>query len=170
MSPSDFGFFANDDLPSHDHIIAISRKAGECTGTLLRSQSGEPIAWVKYGPYFTVHEALTQDWVAKNLEADPKATVRVPRVYDAFSLPTTSWTIGFIVMEYIDAPDCTDEDIRCVSQAVQTLISIRGPNSVPGHIGGGPVVHNFFLDDWTPPFKYKTVDELEQHVNGVSEH
>ena len=36
--------------------------------------------------------------------------------------------------------------------------------------GGDPVVHNFFFDDWTPPFKYKTVDELEQHVNGVSGH
>jgi len=169
MSPSDFGFLANNNLPSHEHIIDICRKAGQCPGILLCNQSGEPIAWVKYGPNVAVHEALTQDWVAKNLEANLEATVRVPRVYDAFSLPTTAWIIRFIVMEYIDAPDCTEKDVKCVAQAVQTLISIRGPSSVPGHIGGGPVVHNFF-DEWQSPFRYRTVGELEQHVNGVSEH
>ncbi|OJA18084.1 hypothetical protein AZE42_09064 [Rhizopogon vesiculosus] len=166
-SSSGFGFLVNDDLPSRDDIIAICSKAGECRGILLRNQPGEPIAWVKCGPNVTIDEALTQDWVARSLEATLDGTVRVPRVYDAFSVPTTSWTIGFIVMEYIDAPDCTEKNVKRVAQAVQALISVRGPSSAPGHVCGGPVIHSFFIDDWTSPFRYETVDELEQHINGI---
>ena len=96
--------------------------------------------------------------------------MQVPQVYDAFSIITTACPIGFIVMEYIDAPDCTRKDVKLVAHAVQMLISVRGPSSAPGHVGGGPVVHTFFADDRTSPFRYETVDELEQHVNGVSQH
>ncbi|KAF8961430.1 hypothetical protein BDZ97DRAFT_1829241 [Flammula alnicola] len=167
MLPSDFGFLANNDLPPRDDIIAICSKAGEHRGIPLRNQPGEFIAWVKYGPNVTIDEALTQDWVAKSLKATLDGTVRVPRVYDAFSVTTPDWPVGFIVMEYINAPDCTKKDVKLVAQVVQTLISVRGPSSAPGHVGGGPVVHNFFVDDWTPPFRYKTVDELEQHINGI---
>jgi hypothetical protein len=170
MSPSDFGFLTKDDLPPRDDIIDICRKVGESRGILLRNQLGEPIAWVKYGPNVTLDEALTQDWVAKDLEAKPEANVRVPRVYDAFSVATKYWPIGYIVMEYIDAPDCTRKNAKLVARAVQTLISVRGPSSAPGHVGGGLAVHTFFADDRTASFRYRTVDELEQHVNGVSEH
>jgi hypothetical protein len=134
------------------------------------TQPGEPIvAWVKYGPGVTIDEALTQDWIAKTLNAKLDGTVQVPRVYDAFLIITTAWPIGFIVMEYIDAPDCTRKDIKLVAHAVQMLISVRGPSSTPGHVGGGPVVHTFLIDDRRSPFRYETVDELEQDVNGVSE-
>lgn len=171
MSPSDFGFLANDNLLSRDYVVAMCQEAGERSGIPLANEPGKPIvAWVKYGPNVNIDEALTQDWVAKNLNANPEATVRVPRVYDAFSIATTTWPIGFIVMEYIDAPYCTRKDVKLVAPAVQTLISVRGPNSAPGHVGGGPVVHTFFVDDQTSPFRYETVYELEQHVNGVSEH
>jgi hypothetical protein len=47
--------------------------------------SGPIIAWVKYGPNVTMAEALTQDYVARFLIANPAAGVRVPRVYAAFS-------------------------------------------------------------------------------------
>ncbi|OAX41408.1 hypothetical protein K503DRAFT_502549 [Rhizopogon vinicolor AM-OR11-026] len=70
-------------------------------------------------------------------------------------------------MEYIDAPDCTKKNAKRVAQAVQTLISVRGPSSAPGHVGGGPVVHSFFTDEQTSPFRYETIDELEQHINGI---
>src|SRR5258707_14058577 len=117
MSPSDFGFLANDNLPSHDDIVATCQRAGECGRIPLFNQPGKPIvAWVKYGPNVTMDEVSTQDWVAKSLNAQPEATVRVPRVYDAFSISTIDWPIGFIVMEYIDAPDCTKKDIKLVAQ------------------------------------------------------
>ncbi|KDQ11103.1 hypothetical protein BOTBODRAFT_114818 [Botryobasidium botryosum FD-172 SS1] len=146
----------------------MCREAGELSGIPLYRQPGEPIvAWVKFGPNVTIDEALTQDWVAKQLDAKPETIVRVPRVHACFTTTTTSWSIGYIVMEYVDAPDCTLEDFRLVAQAVQTLISVRGPSSAPGHVGGGLVVHNFFVYDETSPFIYKTVDELESHVNGI---
>jgi hypothetical protein len=148
----------------------MCEEAGECQGIPLPNKPGEPIvAWIKYGPYVTVEEALTQDFVAKSLSAKLDATVRVPRVYDAFTIMIGGWPFRYIVMEYIDAPDCTRKDVKLVAQAVQTLISVRGPTSEPGHIGGGPVIHTFFADDWTSPFRYEMVNELERHVNGVSE-
>ncbi|KAG8737688.1 hypothetical protein FRC10_007942 [Ceratobasidium sp. 414] len=169
MSATAFSVLANDNLPSPDAIVAMCTKAGfERTGIPLHDQSsGHIVAWVKYGPNVHMYEAATQHWVAQNLDANPEATVRVPLVYNAFSISTTEWPIGFIVMEYIDAPDCTKEDVKLVAQAVQMLISIRGPTSAPGHVDGGPVVHTFFVDDWTSPFIYKTVDELGRHVNGI---
>ncbi|KAG9032947.1 hypothetical protein FS837_002583 [Tulasnella sp. UAMH 9824] len=110
-------------------------------------------------------EAYTQDWVAKVLD-EPEADVRVPRVYMAFKNIRRYGSVGCIVMEFIDAPDCTSGDVKPVAQAVQKLISVRGPSPAPGHVGGGPVVHTF-VDDRTAPFPYETVQELEQHVNGI---
>ncbi|KAJ7293904.1 hypothetical protein C8J57DRAFT_1041333 [Mycena rebaudengoi] len=169
MSTSDFGFLANNALPSRDAIIALCKLGGaDCVGVPLSNHPGEPIiAWVKYGPNIDIDEALTQDWVAKSLESSTDHTVRVPRVYDYFSMPSRYLNNGYIVMEYIDAPDCTKKDVKLIARAVQTLIGVRGPSSIPGHVGGGFVVHNFFLDEWKPPFKYNTVNELEQHINGI---
>ncbi|KAG8975208.1 hypothetical protein FRB90_009581, partial [Tulasnella sp. 427] len=118
-------------------------------------------------PYVTVAEALTQDWVAKYLSAKPETALRAPRVYDTFSIDTRTRPVGYIIMEYIDAPHCTNKDVDLVAQAVQTLISIKGPTSAPGPIGGGPVVHTFFVDELISPFTYDTVEELQQHINGI---
>jgi hypothetical protein len=122
---------------------------------------------VKYGPNVTMAEALTQDYVATFLIANSADGMRVPRVYAAFSRDTSDsgcrWAIGYIVMQYIDAPDCGEGDHQLVARAVQTLISIKGPSSAPGPVGGGPVVHNFFME-WTSPITYETVDELQQHI------
>jgi hypothetical protein len=72
-------------------------------------------------------------------------------------------------MQYIDAPECGEEDHQLVIRAVQTLISVKGPSSAAGPVDGGRVIHNFFVD-WTSAITYETVDELQQHINGVSEH
>lgn len=112
-------------------------------------------------------EALTQDWVAKVLSTNPAASLQAPRVYMAFLSDEPKLGIGYIVIEYIDAPDCDEGDDQLVARAVQTLISIPGPNPVPGPIGGGRVIHNFFIE-WTSAITYDTVEELQQPVNGVS--
>lgn len=118
----------------------------------------------------TVGEALTQDMVAKVFNADPDAVVRVPRVYQAFWTERVEFHIGFktgyIVMEYIDAPDCDEGDFQLVAEAVQSLISVKGPSSAPGPVGGGPVVHPLY--DGESPITYATVKELERHMKGVS--
>ncbi|KAG8960492.1 hypothetical protein FRC00_000216, partial [Tulasnella sp. 408] len=168
-SPSDF-FIADDcpdNLPSRDDIVAMCKVAGyDCRGFPFPNQPSEPIlAWIKYGTHVTMGEALTQDMVAKVFNTDPEASVRVPRVYQAFLSRILDISIGYIVMEYIDAPDCDARDSKLVAKAVQSLISVAGPSSAPGPVGGGPIEHNFFYD-WTSPITYATVEELEQHVNG----
>ena len=151
--------------------MTLCQAAGyDRTGIPLCNQPDGPIiAWVKYGQSVRMAEALTQDYVARFLIANSLAGVRVPRVYAAFERDTPVCVIGYIVMQYIDAPDCGEGDYQLVSRAVQTLISVKGPSSVPGPVGGGWVIHNFFVD-WTSEITYETVDELQQHINGVSEH
>jgi len=84
-----------------------------------------------------------------------------PPVYAAFSRDTSDFAIGYIIMQYIDAPDCGAGDHQLVARV---LISVKGPSSAPGPIGGGCVIHNFFVD-WTSAIMYETVDEFQQHIN-----
>ena len=176
MPVSEYVILAEDcpvDIPSRDEIVALCISAG-----YSRSRSGIPFpyqtpgpisAWIKFGTNATMDEALTQDAVGKILSANPEAAVRVPRVFQAFTTPNFDYPIGYIVMEYIDFPDCDKGDVQLVAQAVQELIGVKGPSDAPGHVGGGLVVHRFFYE-WTSPAPYKTVKELEDHVNSVSEH
>ncbi|KAI0277196.1 hypothetical protein BGY98DRAFT_1177311 [Russula aff. rugulosa BPL654] len=159
MSEPDFGFLANDNLPSRETIVTLCQAAGyDRTGIPLCNQPNGPIiAWVKYGQSVHMAEALTQDYVARFLIDNSLAGVRVPRVYAAFERDTPVCVIGYIVMQYIDAPDCGEGDYQLVA---------RGPSSVPGPVGGGWVIHNFFVD-WTSEITYETVDELRQHINGI---
>ena len=87
----------------------------------------------------------------------------------AFTNPHPFWPIGYIVMEYIDAPNCRNRDYERVARAVDMLIHIEAPSALPGQVGGGEVVHSFF-PDWASGIKYQTSKELQDHVNGVSEH
>jgi hypothetical protein len=173
MSAPDFGFLANDNLPSRETIVALCKAAGyDRTGILLRSlPAGPVIAWVKYGQNATMAEALTQDYVARSLIANSVTGVRVgvPRVYTAFGRDIRVCVIGYIVMEYIDAPDCGNKDYKLVARAVQTLIKVKSPSSAPGPVGGGRIIHNFFID-WRSDITYETVDKLQQHINGASQH
>jgi hypothetical protein len=119
--------------------------------------------WVKAG--VRMGEARTQRYVAQHLQNNVIATVRAPHVYLAFT-----WCgVGYIVSEYIDGKMCDDSDIPRVAAAVQALISIPTPSSssAPGPVGGGPIEHPFFIDR-TSSIRYESVEELQDHVNGVS--
>jgi hypothetical protein len=119
--------------------------------------------WVKAG--VRMGEARTQRYVAQHLQNNAIATVRAPHVYLAFT-----WCgVGYIVSEYIDGKMCDDSDIPRVAAAVQALISIPtpSPSSAPGPVGGGPIEHPFFIDR-TSSIRYESVEELQDHVNGVS--
>jgi hypothetical protein len=130
---------------------------------LVDKSHGAPYAWVKYGWSTTMGEALTQDFVGKAINGNPDAAVRVPRVYLAFQ----SSDYGYIVMEYIDGSICDNSDAKLVAAAVQSLIAIRGPTAKPGPVGGGPITHRFFVEGKSS-MTYHSVQELEQHINGVS--
>ncbi|KAF8903026.1 hypothetical protein CPB85DRAFT_1320523, partial [Mucidula mucida] len=102
------------------------------------------------------------DWVGKVLNAGPDAAVRIPVVYQAFRHKGC----GYIVMEYIDGSECDNRDAQQVAAAMESLISLTGPTTAPGPVGGGPIIHRFFVD-WESSVTYNTVKVLEKHVNGI---
>ena len=67
-------------------------------GVSLVDASGEPYAWLKFGPTVTMAEARTQHYVAQEVNRNSDAPVRVPYVYLAFKFGPR----GFIAMEYVD--------------------------------------------------------------------
>jgi hypothetical protein len=143
---------------------AQSSDANNLRGIPLVDKSrGAPYAWVKYGRSITMSEALTQDFVGQTVNGKADTAVCVPSVYLAFR----SGNYGYIAMEYIDGSICDDSDAKLVAAAVQSLITIRGPTAEPGPVGGGPITHRFFVE-WKSPMTYHSVQELEQHINGVS--
>jgi len=154
------------DLPLPENIVQLCREAVydyNIRGIpVIDETSGVASAWVKYGTTVKMSEALTQDWVGQVINASPDATVRIPKVYCAFERGES----GYIVMEYIDGSECENSDIPRVAAAVECLIRVTGPTTVPGPIGGGPITHRFFLE-WESPVTYDTVEVLEKHVNGV---
>ncbi|KDQ11355.1 hypothetical protein BOTBODRAFT_458903 [Botryobasidium botryosum FD-172 SS1] len=170
MSASDHDFLVNEDLPPRQRIAALCQQAGyQCRGMPLHKQPDGPIiAWVKFGLTVTTAEAKTQDWVAQALQADPEACVRVPRIFDAFTtVPHPFFTVGHIVMEYIDAPDCQESDVELAAKAVERLIRAPAPvSAAPGPVGGGQAIHTFF-HGWESDITYQTLEELEAHVNGI---
>jgi hypothetical protein len=136
------------DLPPPDQIVTLCKEAGYNSDGIAFADpcSGAVLAWFKYRPNGTMDEASTQAWVAEHLNAKPEAGVKVPGVYMAFTSPHPACTIGYIIMDYIAAPDCKNSNYERVAQAVDTLIHIEAPSSVPGHFGGGAAVHSLFFE------------------------
>ena len=132
------------DLPLPKNIVRLCRDAGyDLRGIPIIGEScGVTSAWVKYGRSVTMGEALTQDWVGKVVNASPDAAVRIPKVYHAFE----HGAFGYIVMEYIDGPECDVSDAPQVGAAVECLIRIKGPITAPGPVGRGPITHRFFVE------------------------
>lgn len=127
------------------------------------THSNVPYAWVKYGTSIRRGEARTQQFVAEIVNGDSGYAVRVPVVYLAFQ-----WDdYVFIVMEYIQGSICNDSDVPLVASAVRAMIQIKAPTAEPGPQGGGLIEHPFFVEKMAS-VTYKSVDLLEQHVNGVS--
>lgn len=106
-------------------------------------------------PSVTIYEVLTPDWAARELNAKPKTNVRVHAFFSSTATSGRfSLAVGHIVMEYIDAPDCAEEDVAIVVHDMQALIGIRGPSSesAPGHVGGDPGP-NPWLRIFSPQFR-----------------
>ena len=170
MSSSSQVFLQKESVPSQEAIAAICRKAGYgLRSTLLRDSSHSAIAFVKYGPMVTLPEARTQDWVAKAVNDDSRLNLRVLWVYEAFEIPFAGASIGHIIMECIDAPDCDVNDSGLAANAVQTLIGLKAEDAVPGPVGGGLIKHSFF-PDWSANYAYDTAEKLSKHINFVSQY
>ena len=163
-----------ENLPSFEEIIKQCFALGplQVTATNIhgvqltlakRSNNDTSYVWVKFGRTITMGEARTQSLVAQYLNDTANSAVRAPQVYLAF----TWGEFGFIIMEYIDGQICGNSDAGLVAAAVKSLITIPSPTSVPGPVGGGVIEHPFFVEG-TSSISYKSVEELEDHINGVS--
>ncbi len=177
--PSVVNVFINDEgkpanIPDYETIITQSSnlRPHQVTATNIsgvqipldkRSDLDVSNIWVKFGRNITMGEANTQCFVAQYLQANNITVVRAPRVYLAF----TWGPFGYIVTEYIDGRTCDNSDIAVVAAAVQALINIPSPSLTPGPVGGGLIEHPFFYDRKSP-IQYESVEELQDHVNGVS--
>ena len=120
-------------------------------------------AWVKYSTFIGRGKAQTQQLVAKIMNGDSGYAVWVPIIYLVFQ-----WDeYIFIIMEYIQGSICNDSNILLVTSAILAMIQIKAPTAEPGPQGSSLIEHPFFIKKMASVM-YKSVDLLEQHVNGVS--
>jgi hypothetical protein len=161
------------DLPSRDTIIRDCAAAGYCQNGICFKVEGIPRFWIKYGVGITLGEARTQHQVAQIVNADPATVVRVPDVYLVF----LRGRCRYIVMQHVAGDTVASRrlstgkyakgDLAAVAAAVKQLVSIRVPaGTPPGHVGGGPIGHDFFLD-CESSCEYPTVGHLQAQVNKV---
>ncbi|CAA7259041.1 unnamed protein product [Cyclocybe aegerita] len=155
MSVEQLEYYAADapaDLPPRERIVQRCGTGCFQNGICFKIE-GIPRFWIKYGTDITLGEAHTQDQVAQIVNADPTSAVRVPKVYLVFSRERCR----YIIMEYVAGDTVASrrlsdgkyvkDDLAAVAAAVKQLISIRVPaGASPGHVGGGPIGHDFFLD------------------------
>ena len=170
MSPSEYEFQYNPNLPSDEKIVAHCLELGfDPRGTqIVDPSTSSIIAWIKYGPNVTIDEARTQHWTFNALREAGVSEVQVAPVFHAFTADYRGLPIGYIAMEYIDGMDCDSNDVDLVVKAVQELSRLRAP--LLGHIGGGgakSIIHPFF-PEWCPNVNYRTNQDFYDHIHNVS--
>lgn len=101
---------ANLPSPDSEQIVVLCKNVGDKISgfPFADPSSGTLLAWFKYGPNVAMDEALTQaaGWVEEHLETMPEIGVKVPRVYMTFTSAHSFCDIGYIIIEYMAAPDC----------------------------------------------------------------
>jgi hypothetical protein len=161
------------DIPSSDSIVQLCNAVGFRQSGTCFEIDGSPRFWIKYGNHINLGEARTQDQVARIVNIEPASTVRVPEVYFVFSREGCR----YIVMQYIAGDTVMSrqlrpgkfakDDVLAVAAAVERLIDIRMPaDTPPGHVGGGLIGHDFFLE-CRSTLEYPTVGDLQAHINKI---
>ena len=151
-------------LPSPDDIVIECQKHGHGPSAFkMHSPDNSETAFVKYGPSIAMSEVRTQSYFASIVNKDEEIFVLVPTVYRAFR----HQGVGYIVMQYIDGQDCTIDDYKMIANAIKRLRLVENPTISPGPVDGGIIEHSFFCD-YRASIPYKTVEELQLHVNNVS--
>jgi hypothetical protein len=151
-------------LPSPIDLVRECRKHGYGPEQLtLHQPSGSDTAFVKWGPMVAMSEARTQEFLAKQVNEDGNGIVRIPVVYFAFRYED----LGYIVMQYVGDRDCNKGDFPKIALALERLLQIPSPTSVPGPFNGGVITHRFFAESKSS-VSYNSVELLEEHINAVS--
>lgn len=140
----------------------------------------QPLAHIKFGlPHILQPQLRNHEYVFKalrDMSPDQTRGIRIPKVYRTLE----SDDYFFIVMEYIPGrtlQQLVDQEgwgpqkatlTNSIATAMRLLMSIPVPaGQKPGPVGGGHIRHSLFKDH-TSFRDYPSVDELEQHVNIVS--
>lgn len=145
------------DLPSKEQVVKLCRKNGINANHLTHTHNDRKF-FIKYNNV-KMAEARNQH-PSRGFDV----SIRIPEIYHAF----TSRYRTYIVMEHIDIDHLASNAQR--AKAITELVSIESPeNSTPGPIGGRYIRHRFFKD-FTSTIAYKSVRELERHVNRVCMH
>jgi len=160
-------------LPSCDAIVKLCAEAGYNQNGIDFPVEGTPGFWIKYGASVTLGEARTQDHVAQIVNADATSVVRVPKVYLVFSREPCRYIImdkvvgNTVASRQPSKRRHAEGDLEAVAAAIGRLTSIRAPpNTPPGHIGGGFIGHDFFLE-CQATCEYSTVGDLEAQINNL---
>jgi hypothetical protein len=116
----------------------------------LHRGADEPRFWVNYSADIALIEALTQIQVAKIVNAEPESVVCVPEACLVFS---RMWCRQYIIMQHIEGTTVASRQSTTGTNAqddlavvVKQFTDIRMPaETPPGHIGGEPIGHSFFV-------------------------
>ena len=151
-------------LPSPINLVFECTKYGQGPShRTLEQPAGSDAAFVKWGPMVAMSEARTQEFLAKQVNEDGNGIVRIPVVYFAFRYEK----LGYIVMQYVGDRDCNKDDFPEIALAVERLLQIPSPTSVPGPFNGGAITHRFFAESMSS-VPYSSVELLQEHINAVS--
>ena len=110
--------------------------------------------------------------MARIVNADPTSIVNVSEVYLVFL-----YGGGRIIMQYIAGDTVSSrgggeevyrgDDVEAVAAAIKRLVDIKVPLDVPGHIGGGFIIHHSFFHGCKSTSEYRTIKSLERQINNL---
>lgn len=162
------------DIPSREVVESLCLPSGGLDGGCLAFN--EQI-WIKYGAYVKLHEAAIQQYVHDH--ADP-CVVRVPKVYDAFTLPRQNAApITYIVMENIQGddfvtyskqnPEGASQALEAIEKAVRHIWEIPLPPTARLGPFGQEYPADRFFSDYGAERHFNNVVELEDWINSKLE-
>lgn len=124
------------------------------------------VYFVKYGDYEALWpEIQTQLHVAAYAESLEYASrPRIPKVLHYFEKEKER---AYLVMERIKLSHSPPDLPGRMPEAITWLATVPAPNGhVLGPLGGGHIRHSFFKN-YTAPFHFRSVQQLEHYVNQV---
>ena len=124
------------------------------------------VYFVKYGDYEALWpEIQTQLHVAAYAESLEYASrPRIPKVLHYFEKEKER---AYLVMERIKLSHSPPDLPGRMPEAITWLATVPAPDGhVLGPLGGGRICHSFFKN-YTAPFHFRSVQQLEHYVNQV---
>lgn len=146
------------DLPSKEQVRLLCTKQGQRDNHFIHVHNGQKL--------FIKHKVPHCEWKNQQFLFDrmkPSAAIRIPEIYAVFG--TISDRL-YLIMECIQTAHIAS-DIRR-ARAISDIVSIEVPLDItPGPVGGGRIHMRIFWDDQISDVAYRTIQDLEDHLNRV---